>query len=139
MPRPRPVVLLIDPANRLDPLLADHPLLGDVLIIQVTGPSDRLAAAAVEHIRAHQPVAVVFDFTAPYEPSWDLLVRVREADPMAGRPIIFTTDGPTARAVVRGVPFGVTQLALVVQPDGTGVATLVERILDSLAHGMGGT
>jgi hypothetical protein len=132
-PPPRPVVLLIDPANRLDPLLADHPALADLLLLQMRGrPSPEVADAVLLQLRTHRPVAVVLDFPAPYEPSWDLLVRVRAADPIEGRPIICTTDGPTARAVVRGVPFGLTQMALVVQPEGTGVEALVMRIRDAV-------
>jgi DNA-binding response OmpR family regulator len=128
-PRPRPVVLLIDPANRLDPLLVDHPPLSDVLLLPVSGvPRAVLADVAILQMRAHQPAAVVLDFLPPYEASWALVVRLREADSEARWPIIFTTDNPTAMTVLPGVPFGVAQLALVVQPDGAGVAELVERI-----------
>lgn len=93
MPHPRPVVLLIDPANRLDPLLADHPALADLIILQVTGPLGAdLTEVTQEHVRVHQRVAVVLDFPPPYAPAWGLLVRLRQVDHMQKRSIIFTTD-----------------------------------------------
>lgn len=130
MPRPHhPVVLVIDPASRLGPLLAEHPALREFHLHPVTGPpAAEFAERVINLVQELNPAAVVMDLVPPYTGMWELLVRLRQVAGQRGRRTIFTTDlAPRPRRVGQGL-LSLLQIALRVGPDGAGVDEVCDAI-----------
>jgi CheY-like chemotaxis protein len=124
MPQAAPTVLLVDAADRLRRLLEPAPELTGVQFRTIGVSSDAVRDA----FRSHNPAAVVLDVVVGAGASWEALLAIRREDPSSTRPVIFTTDVVRNPRFLFGNDYYLSQSALPVGADGTGVATLIDRI-----------
>jgi DNA-binding NtrC family response regulator len=71
----------------------------------------------------HDPQAVIYDITPPYEQNWTFLAMLRRLDVMQGRAVVVTTThkanleslvGPTEAIEIIGKPYDVAQVVAAV-------------------------
>lgn len=88
----------------------------------VTEHIDRLKRGSVDFldfVKTHDPQAVVYDISPPYDHNWRFLKLIRATDVMQGRPVVITTThkanleqlvGPTDAIEIIGKPYDLEQV-----------------------------
>jgi CheY-like chemotaxis protein len=74
----------------------------------------------LEFLRTHDPAALVYDISPPYDNNWTFLQLIRSSEAMRGRAVVITTThkanlerlvGPTEAMEIVGKPYDLEQIA----------------------------